>query len=89
LTELGFDGGEGVRVDRPARAGHLRRPLLVFAVAVLCGAAYLAGIWTGTTTNITCNVTGPDRIVCGSDPSRLPAPVPPATPAPPQATPSA
>ncbi len=82
MTELGFDGGGVVRGDRPARAGRLRRPLLVLAVALLCGAAYLAGIWTGTSTNVTCNVTGPGHIVCGSDPSQLPAPVPPIAPSP-------
>jgi hypothetical protein len=81
VTELSFDGGEGVQGDRPAWAGHLRRPALILAVAVLCAAAYLAGLWTGTNTNIACTTTGPGQIVCASDGSQLPTPVVPARPA--------
>jgi hypothetical protein len=36
-------------------------------VTVLCGIAYLLGIWTGTKTNITCATTAPGQIVCTSD----------------------
>lgn len=81
MSELSFDGGEGVRGDRPAWVGHLRRPLLLLVIAVLCGAAYLAGIWTGMNTTVACRTTGPGQIVCASDGSQLPAPVQPATPA--------
>jgi len=82
LTELGFDGGEVVRADRPEWVGRLRRPLLLLAIAVVCGAAYLAGIWTGMNTNVTCTTTGPGQIVCASDSTQLPPPAPPAEPAP-------
>jgi hypothetical protein len=79
LTELGFDGGEVVRGDRPAWVGRLRRPLLLLVITIMCGAAYLAGIWTGVNTNVTCATTSPGRIVCSNDESQLPAP-PPAEP---------
>jgi hypothetical protein len=69
-----------MRGDRPAWVGYLRRPLLVLAITLLCGAAYLFGIWTGMNTNVTCVTTAPGRIVCDSDGSKLPAPLPPTEP---------
>jgi hypothetical protein len=47
--------------------GRLRRPALLLGVTILCGAAYLLGIWTGTKTTITCATTAPGHIVCTSD----------------------
>jgi hypothetical protein len=78
MSELGFDGGEVMRRGRPAWVGHVRRPLLVLAVAVLCAAAYLAGIWTGMSTHVTCTATGSGQIVCGD--GVRPAPTPPGSP---------
>jgi hypothetical protein len=78
VSELRIEGGEVVRADRPEWVGRLRRPLLLLVITIICGAAYLAGIWTGMNTHVTCNVAGPGAIVCsdGSDSS------PPAAPAP-------
>ena len=81
MTELQFDGGEALRRDRPAWVGRLRRPLLLLVITILCGAAYLAGIWTGMGTHVTCVTTSPGRIVCGSDKNQLPTQLPPAEPA--------
>jgi hypothetical protein len=36
-------------------------------VTVLCGIAYLLGIWTGTRADITCATVAPGELVCTSD----------------------
>lgn len=80
MTELGIEGVGRTRLDRSGRTVRLRRPALLLAVTILCGAAYLLGIWTGTKTNITCATTAPGQIVCTSD-GVPPAPLqPPAAP---------
>jgi len=80
MTEVRFDGGEVRRVGRSAWTGHLRRPLLLVAIMILCGFAYLAGIWSGMQGGMSCTVTSPGQIVCGdadgSPPPQRP-PVPP------------
>ena len=53
--------GEMARGGRPAWVGRLRRPLLLIAVTVLCGASYLAGIWSGMKTDFTCVTSKPGR----------------------------
>jgi hypothetical protein len=75
------DGGE-VRGGRPAWVGRLRRPLLLIAVTVLCGAAYLAGIWSGMKTDFTCVMSKPGLMVCesGDDAPTVPAKPGPNTP---------
>jgi hypothetical protein len=74
-----------VRRGRPAWVGQPRRPLLALAVAILCGAAYLAGVWHGANanTNITCDVSEPGTIVCSdtSDPAVPVQPTPTTPPA--------
>jgi hypothetical protein len=77
MSELGFDGGEVVRRGKPVWTGHLRRPLLVLAIAVLCAVSYLAGIWTGMNTHITCVASSPGQIVCGDGAQQPPPPVAP------------
>jgi uncharacterized membrane protein YccC len=67
MYELGIDGGEMVRPRRATRRLRLRRPLMLLAVTLLCGVAYLAGIWSGMQGGMTCVVSSPDVIVCGSD----------------------
>ena len=67
------------RGGRPAWVGRLRRPLLLIAITMLCGASYLAGIWSGMKTDFTCVTSKPGLIVCGSGDD---APAVPATPAP-------
>ncbi len=78
MTEVRFDGGEVRAGGRSAWTGRLRRPLLLVAVMLLCGFAYLAGIWSGMHGGMTCTVTSPGQIVCGDANE-----TPPATPAPP------
>jgi hypothetical protein len=60
-----------VGMDERARAGDRarwrprpRRLLLLLAIAVLCCAAYLAGIWYGTSGQMTCTVTGSGEMRC-------------------------
>ena len=72
MSELSVEGGEVVRGGRPAWVGRLRRPLLLLAVTMLCGAAYLAGIWSGMKTDFICVASKPGLIVCGSD-GKVPA----------------
>jgi hypothetical protein len=81
MSELGFDGGEVVRGGRPVWVGRLRRPLLLVAVTMLCGAAYLAGIWSGMKTDFTCVSSKPGLIVCGSGKDAPAQPVHPEPPA--------
>jgi hypothetical protein len=59
----------------------VRYYLLVAAVIVLCGIAYLAGIWSGMHGGMKCVVTSNTEIVCGTSADDLPAPAPP-TPTP-------
>lgn len=66
MTELRFDGGEVPGEGRSAWTGRLRRPLLLLAVTLLCGAAYLAGVWYGMQGEITCTVTRPGLLECGT-----------------------
>jgi hypothetical protein len=82
MTEVRFDGGEVRRVGRSAWTGRLRRPLLLFAVMILCGVAYLGGVWYGMQGGMTCTVMSPGLIQCGTDAD---APPPPQQPAPSQA----
>jgi hypothetical protein len=74
----------GVGETRTVPSGwtrRLRRPALLLGVTILCGAAYLLGIWTGTKSSITCATTAPGHIVCTSD-GTAPAPLrPPTVPA--------
>lgn len=78
MTELRFEGGEVRAEGRSAWTGRLRRPVLLVAVTLLCGAAYLAGVWYGTQGGITCTVSSPGRIVCGD--ADAPPPAQPAQP---------
>jgi hypothetical protein len=54
----------------------------MIAVTALCGAAYLAGIWSGMKTDFTCVTSKPGVIVCGSagDAPAVPARPSPAAP---------
>ncbi len=81
MTELGFDGGQAVRAERLEWVGRFRRWLLLFVIALLCGAAYLAGIWTGMNTHVTCAATGAGQIVCADGEQVPPAEPAPASPA--------
>ncbi len=78
MSELGIEGRNVARTSRPEWVGRLRRPLLLLVITILCSAAYLAGIWTGMNTHVTCNVSGPGAIVCrdGADSSPPVAPTP-------------
>jgi hypothetical protein len=78
MSEL-VDGGEVSLGGRPGWVGRLRRPLLLIAVTMLCGACYLAGIWSGMKTDFTCVTSKPGLIVCGSGDD---APAVPMNPAP-------
>ena len=64
MGELGYDRGDVRQVGRSRSRIRLRRPLLLIAVTLLCGASFLAGIWFGTQARITCTVSSPDLIVC-------------------------
>ncbi len=77
--ELGFDRGEVLGTGGPAWRGRLRRPLLLLGVTLLCGVAYIAGIWSGMQGGMTCIASTPGVIVCGSD-ADAPAPAQPTTP---------
>jgi hypothetical protein len=79
VSDLGIEAGSVARASRPEWVVRLRRPLLLLVVTILCAGAYLAGIWTGMNTHVTCNVSGPGAIVCGdgADSSPPPAPTPP------------
>ena len=76
-TELLYERREeGTRVERRRWSGRTRRLALLLAVTALCAAAYLAGIWYGTQTRMTCVVHAPDRIECGTGvipPAQVPA----------------
>lgn len=65
----------------PRLGGRPRVYGLLFAVTLLCGLAYLAGIWTGMQTSVTCTTVAQGQIVCGTD--GLP-PAPALPPAPPE-----
>ena len=80
MTKLLLDAGEIRPEARPARNRRLRRLLLLLCVTLLCGGFYLAGIWFGMQGRMTCTVTSPGRIVCGSDADEAP-PAQPALPA--------
>jgi hypothetical protein len=79
MTELRFDVGEIRPGGRHEWARRLRRPLLVVAVTVLCGAFYLAGIWSGMHGRMTCTMSSPTQLVCGTDADETP-PAQPAEP---------
>jgi hypothetical protein len=81
LAELGIDGGELQHAGRRGWVRHLRRPLVLVAVTLVCCAAYLAGIWYGTRGGFTCTTSQQGVIQCGSD-AGTPLPAEP-TPAPP------
>ena len=82
MVEIRVDGGELHRAARPGWTGHLRRPVVLLTVMLLCGAAYLGGIWYGTRGGFTCTTAQPGVIQCGSD-AGTPLPVePPAAPLP-------
>ncbi len=87
MSEIGFHGGEIAGVRRREQAGHhlRRRLLLLSAVTLLCGAAYLAGLWSGTQTDMTCSVTRPGVIECSSG-GGAPWPTQPTTPLQPTAS---
>lgn len=72
MTELRLDGGELLRDGRSAWTSRLRRLRLVVAVTLLCGAAYIAGVWYGMQGGMTCTVSSPSVIVCGSDADATP-----------------
>ena len=40
--------------------------LLLLAVMLLCGLAYLAGVWYGTQGRMTCVVTGAGQMQCST-----------------------
>jgi hypothetical protein len=79
MTEARLEGGEARADSRSARTGRLRRLLLLLAVTLLCGAAYLTGVWYGMQGGMTCSVTGPGLIECraGGD---APSPAEPEAP---------
>jgi hypothetical protein len=72
MTELRFDVGEIRPEGRHAWTRRLRRPLLVVAVTVLCGAFYLAGIWSGMHGRMTCTMSSPTEMVCGTSAGTTP-----------------
>ena len=80
MYELGFEGGDVIRPRRVAWRSRLRRPLLLLGLTLLCGVAYIAGIWSGMQGGMTCVVSSRDVIVCGSDTDGLP-PARPTVPA--------
>jgi hypothetical protein len=80
VSELRTARGELVaRRTTPWR--RLRRPLLLLAVTLLCGAFYLAGIWSGMHGRMTCVESNPGVMVCssGDDAPAVPRPAPAAT----------
>jgi hypothetical protein len=79
LTELHIEGGIATRLKRTSFGGRLRWYTLALLVTILCAAAYLLGIWTGTKAEITCTTTAPGRLVCTSD-GGAPGPMLPPTP---------
>jgi hypothetical protein len=79
LTELHVEGGNATRLGGTGFGRRLRWYTLALLVTILCAAAYLLGIWTGTKAEITCSTTAPGRIVCTSD-GVAPAPMRPPTP---------
>jgi hypothetical protein len=83
LAELRIDGGELQRAGRPGWVRHLRRPLVLVVVTLLCCAAYLAGIWYGTNGGFTCTTSQQGVIQCGSD-AGTPLPAEPAPALPPE-----
>jgi hypothetical protein len=72
MTELRFDVGDIRPEGRHARTRRLRRPLLVVAVTVLCGGFYLAGIWSGMHGRMTCTMSSPTEMVCGTSADKTP-----------------
>jgi hypothetical protein len=79
MSEARLDGGEVRANGRSLWTGRLRRPLLVVAVGLLCGIAYVAGVWYGMQGGMTCAVTSPGRIECGAG-GNAPTPTEPAAP---------
>jgi hypothetical protein len=63
----------GERTRWRPRPGRL---LLLLAIAALCCAAYLAGVWYGTSGRMTCTVTGSGEMRCSTDAGE-PAPAQP------------
>jgi hypothetical protein len=51
--------------------------MLLVAVMLLCGVAFLAGIWFGMQGGMTCTVTSPGQIVCGDADATPPQAPPP------------
>ena len=80
MIELRFAGEELRQNDRSVWTGRMRRLALLVAVTLLCGAAYIAGVWYGMQGGITCTVSSPTVIVCGSDADATP-PARPTSPA--------
>ena len=73
-TELLYGRGEGIRAARSQRG----RMVLLLAVTLLCGVAYLAGVWYGMQGRMTCVVTGAGQMQCST------GDLPPAQPAQPE-----
>jgi hypothetical protein len=54
-------------VDRSRWRPRPRRLLYLLAIMMLCSAAYLAGVWYGTSGRMTCTVTGTGTMRCTTD----------------------
>jgi hypothetical protein len=65
VSELGTVSRELV-VRRTTPWRRLRRPLLLLAVTLLCGAFYLAGIWSGMHGHLRCVESNSGVLVCGT-----------------------
>ncbi len=71
MSALGIDG-EGVRAPRREVRKRLLRYAMLLGVTLLCGAFYLAGIWTAAG-RTTCVLTDPGVLVCGVAPPAAPS----------------